>query len=90
MAPPAKRRKRATIVEDSDDDDDDKQQNRNTLKRFLFSSPDAKPSPKPSPNKSFESSFDIVPESPSPVRKRTTRAAAAKTKPPSSDRKSVV
>ncbi|KAK1833808.1 cell cycle checkpoint protein RAD17 [Podospora conica] len=80
MAPPAKRRKRATVVEDSDDDDDDKQQNRNTMKRFLFSSPDAKPSP----NKSFESSFDIVPESPSPIRKRTTRAAAAKTKPPAS------
>lgn len=84
MAPPAKRRKRATIVEDSDDDEDDKQQNRNTLKRFLFSSPDAKPSPNKSPNKSFESSFDIVPESPSPIRKRTTRAAAAKTKPTAS------
>lgn len=84
MAPPAKRRKRATIVEDSDDDEDDKQQNRNTLKRFLFSSPDAKPSPNKSPNKSFESSFDIVPESPSPLRKRTTRAAAAKSKPQAS------
>ncbi|KAK0656816.1 Rad17 cell cycle checkpoint protein-domain-containing protein [Cercophora newfieldiana] len=81
MPPPAKRRKR-TVVDDSDDNDDDdnnssssqhKKQSQNTLKRFLFSSPDSKPPPsRPVP---LNSSISIdSPSSPSPVQKRTTRA----------------
>ncbi|KAK0730786.1 Rad17 cell cycle checkpoint protein-domain-containing protein [Lasiosphaeris hirsuta] len=80
MAPPAKRRKHA-VLDDSDRDDNDiDQQKNNTLKRFLFSSPDPKPPPI-----AFNSSISIdSPEPPSPVRKRTTRAtaAAAVAKPP--------
>jgi len=78
MASPAKRRKRA-VVDDSDDDEDEVQQkNKNTLKRFLFSSPDSKPPPARPLNSSI--SIDS-PTSPSPVKKRTTRATAAKAIP---------
>ncbi|KAK0613049.1 Rad17 cell cycle checkpoint protein-domain-containing protein [Bombardia bombarda] len=71
MATAAKRRKR-TIVDDSDDDDDH-DPNKNTLKRFLFSSPE---SSRPQTNKASESRAPA--ESPSPVQRKTTRAAAAK------------
>ncbi|KAK3330841.1 putative RAD17 protein [Apodospora peruviana] len=73
MAPAAKRRKRA-IVDDSDDDENgngdndlDQNKSRNTLKRFLFSSPDARQT---------AASRDPT-ASPSPVRKKSTRATAA-------------
>ncbi|KAK3363053.1 Rad17 cell cycle checkpoint protein-domain-containing protein [Lasiosphaeria hispida] len=77
MAPPAKRRKRA-VIDDSDGDDNndndiDQQKNKNTLRRFLFSSPDSKPTAT-----ALNSSISIdSPEPPSPTRKRTTRATAA-------------
>jgi len=72
MAPPAKRRKRA-VVEESDEDEQSLPK-QNTLKRFLFSSPDAKPPPA----RPLDGSISIdSPSSPSPVRKRTTRATAA-------------
>ncbi|KAL2129793.1 hypothetical protein VTI74DRAFT_7307 [Chaetomium olivicolor] len=74
MAPPAKRRKRA-ILEDSDSDES---QNKNTLKRFLFS-PDKNKSPDKDSNAplgKIGSSKPIAVDSPSPVRKRMTRAAA--------------
>ncbi|KAK4034015.1 Rad17 cell cycle checkpoint protein-domain-containing protein [Parachaetomium inaequale] len=75
MAPPAKRRKRAIVDDDSDDED----QNRNTLKRFLFSSPDKTRSPdKPTTTTApSTNNNNPLPPSPSPIRKRTTRAAAA-------------
>jgi cell cycle checkpoint protein len=75
MPPPAKRRKR-TVVDDSDDHNED-DNNKNTLKRFLFSSPDSK-SPATSRALPFNSSISIdSPTSPSPVRKRTTRASTS-------------
>lgn len=87
MPPPAKRRKRA-VVDSSDVEPDTEQKQpppkstQNTLQRFLFS-PE-----KPAANKSnatakpkpidFGSSISIdSPSSPSPARKRTTRATAA-------------
>ncbi|EON97793.1 putative cell cycle checkpoint protein rad17 protein [Phaeoacremonium minimum UCRPA7] len=57
MAPPAKRRKRNIVAADEDDEDEKPQTNRNSLKNFLFSSPDSKaganraPSASPSPVK---------------------------------------
>ncbi|KAK1758242.1 cell cycle checkpoint protein RAD17 [Echria macrotheca] len=76
MAPPAKRRKRAIVDDSDEEEDDDQQKPKNTLKRFLFSSPDSKP-PATMP---LNSSLSIEsPSTPSPVRKRTTRAAAART-----------
>ncbi|KAK4451475.1 cell cycle checkpoint protein RAD17 [Podospora aff. communis PSN243] len=72
MPPPAKRRKR-TVIDDSDDNNED-DNSKNTLKRFLFSSPDSKP-PAASRPIPINSSISIdSPTSPSPVRKRTTRA----------------
>ncbi|KAK3936200.1 cell cycle checkpoint protein RAD17 [Diplogelasinospora grovesii] len=67
MVPPAKRRKR-TVVDESEDEDGGVQQSKQqaALKRFLFSSPDAKQSTEPTAKR----------DSPSPTRKRSTRAAA--------------
>ncbi|AEO65437.1 uncharacterized protein THITE_2112421 [Thermothielavioides terrestris NRRL 8126] len=84
MAPPAKRRKRAVVEDDSDDEE---YQNKNTLKRFLFSSPSKNGSPdKPAtaPLSNNGSPNPAAVDSPSPVRKQTTRAAAALSKPPTS------
>ncbi|KAL2166376.1 hypothetical protein VTG60DRAFT_2886 [Thermothelomyces hinnuleus] len=76
MAPPAKRRKRAIV--DDDDSGDDDLQNRNTLKRFLFSSPDKTKSPdKANTTNATAASSNFPLLSPSPARKRTTRATAA-------------
>ncbi|AEO54426.1 hypothetical protein MYCTH_63866 [Thermothelomyces thermophilus ATCC 42464] len=76
MAPPAKRRKRAIV--DDDDSEDDALQNRNTLKRFLFSSPDKTKSPdKANATDAAAASSNSPLLSPSPARKRTTRATAA-------------
>ncbi|KAK3394030.1 putative RAD17 protein [Podospora didyma] len=80
MAQPAKRRKRA-VVDDSDEDDDNDKEPlpaRNTIKRFLFSSPEAR-----KPAKDLDSNKD-TPQSPSPIpvpKKRPTRASVAKSKP---------
>jgi len=77
MAPAAKRRKRAIVDSDSDDDNDHQQQNnkpRNTLKNFLFSSPDSK---KQSPTSNKSAVTREEPTSPIPTRKRNTRANAA-------------
>ncbi|KAK5655437.1 hypothetical protein OQA88_5708 [Cercophora sp. LCS_1] len=73
MAPPAKRRKRAVIEDSENEDGGNKQTSKNTITRFLFSSPDAKPAA----SRPLDSSISIdSPTSPSPVRKRTTRATA--------------
>ncbi|KAK3311163.1 Rad17 cell cycle checkpoint protein-domain-containing protein [Chaetomium strumarium] len=82
MAPPAKRRKRAIADDDSDDDE---QLQKNTLKRFLFSSPDKTRSPEKPPIRQPNDSGTTEPavvDSPSPLRKRTARALAAASRPP--------
>lgn len=76
MAPPAKRRKRAIV----DDDDDDEDQNKNTLKRFLFSSPDKNRSPDKTATTTTSNGPAPI-ASPSPLRKRTTRAAGTAASP---------
>ncbi|KXX75372.1 Cell cycle checkpoint protein RAD17 [Madurella mycetomatis] len=75
--PPAKRRKRG-IVDDSDDDVDVQLQSKNTLERFLFSSPEKKRNETGNGNSAAAAA---VPDSPSPIRKRTTRAVAAAKSP---------
>jgi len=68
MVPPAKRRKRR-VVEDSDSDGDEAPKPtapKNTLKNFLFSSPDAKPTATPAESR------DDTPACPSPLRRKST------------------
>ncbi|KAL2159303.1 hypothetical protein VTH06DRAFT_2738 [Thermothelomyces fergusii] len=83
MAPPAKRRKRAIV--DDDDSEDDALQDRNTLKRFLFSSPDKTKSPnKASTANATAPSSNSPLSSPSPARQRATRATASTAAQPAS------
>ncbi|KAL2020669.1 hypothetical protein VTK56DRAFT_8065 [Thermocarpiscus australiensis] len=78
MAPPAKRRKRAVIDDDSDGDE----YSRNTLKRFLSSSPDkSRQSTATTALADENEEHPAVIDSPSPARKRTTRSAAAAAAP---------
>jgi cell cycle checkpoint protein len=66
MAPPAKRRKRSAAYESDGEDEDVSRQNMsNTLKRYLFSSPDSKPSGDPA---NGERDGTV---SPSPLRKKS-------------------
>ncbi|GAB1311394.1 RFC checkpoint protein Rad17 [Madurella fahalii] len=84
MAPPPAKRRRRGIVDDSDDDADVQQQSKNTLERFLFSSPEKKKNETGNENSTTAAAAAAaaaVPDSPSPVRKRTTRAASV-AKPP--------
>ncbi|KAL1839018.1 hypothetical protein VTJ49DRAFT_1993 [Mycothermus thermophilus] len=79
MAPPAKRRKRAIVDDDSDDDDSQKTNNgsQNFLKRFLSSPSKNSPSPEKKPSITTAQPASASP-SPSPIRKRATRATSSK------------
>ncbi|KAK4142632.1 Rad17 cell cycle checkpoint protein-domain-containing protein [Dichotomopilus funicola] len=98
MAPPPKRRKRAIVESDSDDNDHNNEtttpQNKNTIQRFLFSSP-SKPQNSPSkPTATTPSSSSLNTKknptllSPTPARKRpTTTTSFSQGSPSPSPRK---
>lgn len=82
MAPPPAKRRKRNIVEDDDDDQDERSSplNRNSLENY-FASPDAK-------DKSNRADTDgpHPPNSPSPLRKRSSCAAPARTAPTAATR----
>ncbi|KAK4117205.1 hypothetical protein N656DRAFT_773275 [Canariomyces notabilis] len=81
MAPPPTKRRKRAIVDDSDSDDaateQQQQQTKNTLKRFLFSPSEKSKNGDKRLADTTAAAASPGADSPSPVRKRTTRAATA-------------